>query len=266
VNAATGEVIGVSEQPADELPDTFTGGTELTIGSRTWNVVGAEPASSAERTRTGALRLTLREPQVVDPQRVRYSMSSICDELPPVADEEADGDATLTLHEDLWRDIELISARHQAAIDANIAAIDRIERDAAGAAGYGDLHLRVEPSSPLAGVELWLDELLSQLSGTRMPDGVAFRARAADRAASLRLGTARPHSRPGGGYGGQYVAGIRRWCRRRGHHRVDAPPPTRSGGLARSAVLLSATEMMTLCGTNAVAMRARTAERVNTAH
>lgn len=175
VNAATGEVIGVSEQPADELPDTFTGGTELTIGSRTWNVVGAEPASSAERTRTGALRLTLREPQVVDPQRVRYSMSSICDELPPVADEEADGDATLTLHEDLWRDIELISARHQAAIDANIAAIDRIERDAAGAAGYGDLHLRVEPSSPLAGVELWLDELLSQLSGTRMPDGVALR-------------------------------------------------------------------------------------------
>jgi hypothetical protein len=182
VNAATGDVIGVTEQPADALPEPFDSGTELTVGDRQWSVVRAEPATRAEYGRTGALRLMLARRETVDPQQIRYSMASICGDLPPVEPAPEDDRQTLVLHEDLWRDIELVSSRQQQAIDANLAAIARIERDAAG---YDDIHVRVEPDTPLDGVEIGIGELPgSPLSGgvvlssaggmTRVVDGFAF--------------------------------------------------------------------------------------------
>jgi hypothetical protein len=176
VNAATGDTIGITERSADSLPETFANGTELAIGDSRWGVVRAEPETRAECERGGELRLTLRELVLrdVDPARIRYSMASICGELPPLEPTVDDGDPALVLHEDLWRDVELVSSRQQAAIDVNLAAVDRIERDAAGAAGYGDIHVRTEPQAPLDGVEIRLDELLARLSGSRLPGGVAL--------------------------------------------------------------------------------------------
>lgn len=172
VNADTGEIIGVTERSAESLPETFTNGTELAIGERRWSVVSAEPATRVHRERGGALRLMLREQVVrnVDPARIRYSMASICGELPPLEPAVADTGPALVLHEDLWRDVEFVSARQQPVIDANLAAIDRIERDAAGAAGYHDIHVRTEPQVPLDGAEIGIEEL----RGSPLPGGVVL--------------------------------------------------------------------------------------------
>jgi hypothetical protein len=170
VNAATGDVIGVSELPSDALPETFDGGAQLAIGDKKWGVVRAEPATRTEYERTGALRLTLALRQKVSPEQIRYTMPTICGDLPPVEPAPEDGNAALVLHEDLWRDIELVSSEQQDDIDDNLAAIARIEHDAAGADGYGDIHLRIEPSAPLDGVEIGIDEL----PGSRLPGGVVL--------------------------------------------------------------------------------------------
>jgi hypothetical protein len=90
VDAASGDVVDVTELPADSLPSTFGDGVEMAVGDREWRVLRAEPPTRAEYERTGALRLMLRQIQRIDPRRLRYSMSSICDALPPVEQVLAD--------------------------------------------------------------------------------------------------------------------------------------------------------------------------------
>ena len=174
VNAATGDPIGVTERSADSLPEAFTNGTELAIGDRRWGVVSAEPATRADCARLGTLRLTCARPcRIRSTQRGSGTgMVSICGDLPPLEPVVADGGHALVLHEDLWRDIELVGSRQQPAIDANLAAIERIERAASGAAGYQDIHVRTEPQAPLDGVEIGIDEVRAGLEW--LPGGVVL--------------------------------------------------------------------------------------------
>ena len=48
INAATQQVLGEVELPAEQLPEAFAVATTLNLGDRDWSVGRAEPATRAE--------------------------------------------------------------------------------------------------------------------------------------------------------------------------------------------------------------------------
>lgn len=89
----------------------------------------------------------------VDPSTVLFSLSTICDELPPTSSEVADA-ADAIFHEDDWRQVELVASVHGPIVAENFAAIHAI-RSACSGVGFDRLHVRQEPRLPLDGLRLF---------------------------------------------------------------------------------------------------------------
>lgn len=138
VEAGSGRVLTETNLPAESLPETFVlGKTALTIRSQLWTVVQADPVTRDGFLQTGQLTLTLEQPATQTPAPVTnipakdilYPMPTICDAIPETG---APGDNEGTgylLHEDDWRQVELVSAQYERAIDAEMADIEAIVRD-----------------------------------------------------------------------------------------------------------------------------------------
>jgi DNA-binding transcriptional ArsR family regulator len=105
---ATGVVFARSDLPEGHLPDSFAPETILHLGDDPWLVKHAEPSSAAEFIVSGRLVLTVRRLTTVSPQDVLYSLPTICHALPAVGP-AATRDDCLELHEDDWRQVELVS-------------------------------------------------------------------------------------------------------------------------------------------------------------
>ncbi|MFF7215965.1 hypothetical protein ACFZAU_36415 [Streptomyces sp. NPDC008238] len=158
VDAADGQPFGRSELPAGQLPETFTPETRLDLGGAVWEVVRAQPADRAAFLAAGRLVLTLRRLRTVDPRQVAYSLPTLCADLPPLTppDDAADD---LEIHEDDWRQTELVERRCIAQVEAQLACVARILRDHARTVGedgsavrvFDALHLRESPAEPLTG-------------------------------------------------------------------------------------------------------------------
>ncbi len=74
-------------------------------------------------------------------------------------------DQVLVMHEDDWRQLELVSVVLRSDVAAEFSRIDAVKR-AGGGAGYTEVHLRTQPQQPLVGsrltaadIELALDDL-----------------------------------------------------------------------------------------------------------
>ncbi len=171
IDAATGGTFAKSEVPSDELPETFELATQLHLGDADWQVDRAEPPTRAEYTRTRSLRVTLRKIVMIDPKTILFSLPTIENALPPLRA----GDAPpARLHEDDWRQIELVAAAQEPAIHAELAAIREVLM-ARKAAGFERIHVRSRIPTPLAGVRLTVAEL-AQTLGSPMQGDLAFGA------------------------------------------------------------------------------------------
>src|SRR5678815_1228616 len=89
INANTGEVIGRSDMPLEQLPESFDIATTLQIGQTSWEVDRAEPATSQEFERSRCF----------------------------------------VLHEDDWRQLEFVSADRMDAVAEECEAIRRVYAD-----------------------------------------------------------------------------------------------------------------------------------------
>jgi hypothetical protein len=163
IDASTRQPIGHSVMPADQLPDSFAAATTLHLADQQWQVEQAEPVTRAEFQQTRTLRLTLRKIQHLQPDEILYSLPTICDALPPqvhpggLPDQRA-----FTLHEDLWRDVELLACDQQAQVDANFAAIRQAHQTRAGpSGGFRSLHVRCEPRALLGGKRLTTGDIVA---------------------------------------------------------------------------------------------------------
>ncbi|ACU76412.1 hypothetical protein Caci_7588 [Catenulispora acidiphila DSM 44928] len=170
-DAADGGVIARTVVPSESLPPAFDGTQMLEAAGQVWRVVRAEPAFREEYELIGEMELTLRrveqEPRVeMMPARdIHFSMSSISDRLPDIAG-PLDGRTVLLVKDDLWRDVELVSARGAAAIEENLLAIRRIQDEFRSGPGFTEIHLRTDPAAPLAGVTLTVEDLAAGLGTT----------------------------------------------------------------------------------------------------
>jgi hypothetical protein len=89
------------------------------------------------------------------PAKILYSLPTICDVLPPlrpgVSTAEAD---VFWMHEDDWRQVELVAVSHDAVISRNLSEIGAVRRAAGTGPGFGEIFVRSQPLAPLAGCVL----------------------------------------------------------------------------------------------------------------
>jgi hypothetical protein len=162
VDAASGTEFGRSVLPFEQLPNDFGAATKLSIGDQDWRVESAEPATPELARRSGRLRLVLRKAtpaRYVDPNQLGFSMSSICDQLPPDVPAREDVKGLVSVFEDFWRDIEFVGPGHDALIKANFKAIQRVYDEHRRPPGFAKVHVREEPRLPLEQARLSLRQL-----------------------------------------------------------------------------------------------------------
>ncbi|MDG4824591.1 hypothetical protein O7635_22305 [Asanoa sp. WMMD1127] len=163
VDAATGQPFARSDIPVGQLPETFAVHTNLDLAGQSWTVVTAEPPTAAEFRASGRLVLTLS-------RAILYSLPTLCAELPPIGPAAPDA---LVLHEDDWRQVELVTAGLAEVVTAELAEVRRVWEEEAVGHGFRSLHVRAAPVAPLV-PPLPEGELLGLLPRGRRRAGVAF--------------------------------------------------------------------------------------------
>ncbi|WNG60852.1 hypothetical protein F0U59_43740 [Archangium gephyra] len=110
------------------------------------------------------------------PKDILYSMPTLSKERPDLEEGSTKpGQQVLELHEDDWRQIELVAHTLEASIENELRAVARIHQKHRQSAGFNAIHIRQEVPSPLAGTWLTLDELRKHLGETASwLDGVSF--------------------------------------------------------------------------------------------
>lgn len=156
VDVDAGARIGVTRLPRDQVPESFGVETTVDIGATTWLVVSADPAEAADVAAAGRLVLTVRRAGGLVPTAdIRYSLPTICDVLPAAAGTAGSG--CLLMHEDDWRQIEMVSLSLLDVAAAELRAIRAVydnhaQRDASGRlTGFTAIHVRARPERPLPG-------------------------------------------------------------------------------------------------------------------
>jgi hypothetical protein len=130
-------------------------------------------------------------PDMVPVDDILFSLPTICDALPAVADPADNG--VLEIFEDDWRQVEVVAASLSDVIEAELAAIrvvyDRHARRAASGftTGFDAIHVRAQPASPLPG-PVSLTRVLDMLpQPSRRYAGVAFTGTTGVAAGSLAM-------------------------------------------------------------------------------
>jgi hypothetical protein len=128
--------------------------------------------------KTRTLRLTVRKLNLTQlaPGDLLYSLPTICDVIPGVREGSTKvGKRVLELHEDDWRQIELVAAAHRRELQICLQGIERIyetERTPGGA--FKSLHVRKEIPDPLSGVALTMEALMGAVPRARKLEGLAY--------------------------------------------------------------------------------------------
>jgi hypothetical protein len=150
IDDATGSVIGSVAMPPADLPESFRSQTTLHLGDVDWSVIRATPDTRSGYSKSGKLTLHLRRVVKIDPREILYSLPSICDRIPPLGTRSLSGDEYV-LHEDDWRQMELVSQQFAQVADSEIQSIRQIHEHQAAGIGWRSVHVRRGPETPIAG-------------------------------------------------------------------------------------------------------------------
>lgn len=181
----TGQLIGQSDVPPENLPETFELNTTMHLEDTDWSVISAEPMNASEFLKTRKLRLVLQKVRMIDPKEILYTLPTICNFLGEVNKEIEITGRELTIHEDNWRNVELVSLKFVEEISDNLKEISRIHEAERVRQGFRKLHLRKDIEQPFESVRFPFAELekfeksriyagLGYLKNGLVVDGFAF--------------------------------------------------------------------------------------------
>jgi hypothetical protein len=158
IDAATGERFERIVVPATQLPNTFELQTTLSLGDVEWSVESATPPTRAEYERTKTLVLHLRKIERVDPKSILFSLPTIENTSPAAGGDPTIGDE-LVMHEDDWRQLELISLVHEDILDEELDAIADVRLNHAAGVGFKKIYVRSRIPHPIQPGTLALSDL-----------------------------------------------------------------------------------------------------------
>ena len=148
IDDETGSTIGVTRMVAEDLPETFEIQTTMHIGDVEWEVVSARPQTRTQYAKSRCLTLRLRKMEWIDPASILYTLPSICDGIPALGDKPFSTDDCM-LHEDDWRQLELVARQHGEEIEEQIFAIRQIHEHHSVDLGWNSVHCRSKPDPPI---------------------------------------------------------------------------------------------------------------------
>jgi hypothetical protein len=172
IDNLTDESLGVTQIPANNLPDSFERDTIINLSGVDWNVLNARPKTRAQYTKSKQLILWIRRIEMVDPNDILYSLPSICAVVPDVNNRSLSG-SELTIAEDDWRQFELISNQLADKVDKEIGKIQRIHENTTAGVGWREIHIRKKPEIPIAS-NIALTYLASMLKIPAKSAGITY--------------------------------------------------------------------------------------------
>ena len=174
VDADTGNVFAISELPPEDLPETFAVDTTMHLGDEDWTVVSAEPMPATEFRKSGELRLVLRKVMWMDPKKILYTMPSICNYLGEIDPASSKTGEELEIHEDEWRNIELVSLDYEVDINTYLHEILRIHQEERSGIGFKRLFVREGIEFPLESAPIPAAELENVFQIVKRYTGLSY--------------------------------------------------------------------------------------------
>ncbi len=170
IDELTDESLGVTQIPANNLPDVFERDTTINLSGVDWNVLNSRPKTRAQYTKSQQLILWIR--QVEDTNDVLYNLPSICKKFPDLNDRSLSGNE-LVLAEDDWRQFEFVSHPLADKVDKEIAKIQQIHNNSKDGNGWRELHMRSKPEIPISS-NIALTYLASMLQVSGKSAGITY--------------------------------------------------------------------------------------------
>jgi hypothetical protein len=161
--------------PIERLPDTFEIETTLNIRGEEWMVSNARPATKEEFRKTGRVQVFLYKPVIgqMPPGDILFSLPTISDDIGAL-EESPSLENVFVVHEDDWRQQELVSREFADRISTEMASVQQIYETQRVDVGFKTVHVRSSIPSPLSGVRLNLTDLMTRLGAAHVYRGVAF--------------------------------------------------------------------------------------------
>lgn len=153
IDERSGAAFAVTEMPASDLPESFLVSTDFEIEGQSWSVVSAAPPLRSEFEKSQELELRLVPIELVNPEKILFSLPTICAELPASDGAAADG-SELVIWEDDWRQTEFVSAEYASEVRTEMEAIARVYSGAVEGAGFREIHARDLISRPISSPDL----------------------------------------------------------------------------------------------------------------
>ncbi|MBO2007636.1 hypothetical protein [Hymenobacter negativus] len=153
IDHATGQVIGSTKLPPEQLPDTFGVATNFTLGTQEWQVATAAPVTKIEFSRTKELTLRLNKIEYLNPQDIHYTLPTISDKLPDMDETALFSAFELSIFEDDWRQNEFLPSAALPLVTQEAATIQRIWAEFGnlsddGFQSFKQLHVRESIGEP----------------------------------------------------------------------------------------------------------------------
>ncbi len=164
----------VSEMPIEQLPDTFEIDATLDIGNDKWTIVNAIPIKKEEFIKTGKLSLFLSKVEFMNPKDILFSLPSINDVIGSISKSRNKIDQYYKIHEDDWRQIELVSNHHEEKINNELNSIIEIYNNSREEYGFKKIHVRKEIIKPLEKSNISLTQLKTIFGSSKEFQGLAY--------------------------------------------------------------------------------------------
>jgi hypothetical protein len=172
VDDRSGAVVAKTKAAPESLPESFFAHTTMHLGDTDWAIISAEPMTRGEYGKTGRLVIRMRPVETMGASEILYSLPTICDCLPPAEGVAADG-TEVVLHEDDWRQCELVSESLRPLVERELAAVKAIHEHERVGPGFRKIHPRQLISLPIVDDTVLLTDL-EPLVGTRRRRTVRF--------------------------------------------------------------------------------------------
>ncbi len=175
-HADTGETIAVTQVPAESLPEDLSVPMNLSLNEEPHMVVSANPTTRAGARLRGELEVLVRPFETLAVPDTRAALPTVENQMPALDESRTlDTGEFALIHEDDWRQMELIAEEFETVIAGEIEAIRAVTEGPEGGTGFEAIHVRHGVPNPLAGREITLDRLRERFPrGGRLFDGLTF--------------------------------------------------------------------------------------------
>lgn len=126
IDSSNGNVIGVSEMPPEQLPETFEIQTTMHLNDEDWSIQEAIPANKKDFLQSKNLTLKMSKVEKMNPNDIWYTTPTISNEFPQTIKKTEETENDISIHEDDYRQREFLNVNSNIQIKEEFEVIKDI--------------------------------------------------------------------------------------------------------------------------------------------